>query len=201
MFLLGAILLAAGFAQADIICNFTSGNESWTSNITGQARGWADSVGSGTPKGSYRVFNDNTSAAWYFVAPAKFLGDKSGFYGGKLIYEVRISNPSSTGNNPFVILSGNGVSLGWYSSVLPGNSTWTEYAANFIETAGWLNMASGSAATQAQMRSVLAGLDSVQIRGEFSSGNDGYIDNVVMAIPEPVTVMLTGLGLLLIRRK
>ncbi len=176
---------------------FANDADEWS--IANDSGGWVAT--GGNPLG-YLAGSDSGGAtgstAWYFSAPDKFLGDQSAFDGGTLSYDLQQSDNAPTLTDlPWVILRGNGVTLVYDAgaSALPGTD-WTPFAVPLDANApGWYiaddacwtfsivsldvcNFA-GAAPTPAQFASVLANLDTLLIRGEYSVTLDsGGLDNV-----------------------
>lgn len=134
----------------------------------------------GNPGGYLEAVDQTTGEIWYFLAPEKFVGDKSAFYGGSLAFELKI-NAAGAINEPDIILEGGGLTLVFDTPNNPGVE-WTGYGVALDDAAGWrVGALGGALATEAEMRAVLGDLDRLLIRGEFRSGSDtGGIDSVVM---------------------
>jgi hypothetical protein len=161
----------------------------------------------GNPSGYINATDLTVGGIWFWEAPAKFLGDKSGAYGFPLTYELRMRGSGPLFNYSDVILDGGGLSLHLVRTPpVPGNIAWTSYSALLSEAEDWrIGSAAGAAATQSQVQAVLASLTRLRIRGEFISGSDnGDIDNVVLnGVPEPdsLVVALFSLTLLFKRQR
>ncbi|QKY21036.1 hypothetical protein B4589_011855 [Halolamina sp. CBA1230] len=165
---------------------FDEDDDGW--KITGDAQGGASvpdyEPSAGNPAPSISATDDVQGGTWYFEAPGKFLGGKSGFYGGTLSFDLmqEFSGSPSQFDNDDITLSGGGLTLTYDTAQNPGNGTsgnWTSYNVTLDESDNW--MVSGSAATQTEIETVLADLTELRIRGEYRSGSDkGYLDNVSM---------------------
>lgn len=142
----------------------------------------------GNPGGYLEAIDFATGGNWYYVAPVKFLGDKSAFYGGTLSYDLQQSSLSSQFDNDDIIMTGAGITLA-LDLTHPG-TTWTSYDVALSTDADWrIGNEDGVVATQAQIQAVLADLGSLHIRGEFVNGADtGGLDNVVMQADTNVTL-------------
>ncbi|MGB0384154.1 MAG: Ig-like domain-containing protein [Ardenticatenaceae bacterium] len=168
---------------------FDANNEGWT--IAGGASGPSYSPTGGNPDG-YISASDAPGDYWYWQAPAKFLGDLSSAYKGKLSFDLRQSKTSDQFDLEDIILVGGGLTLVYDTPVNPG-TTWTSYTVPLDETAGWKkDTLNGSAATQAEMLAVLSSLTTLRIRGEYAGGADtGDLDNVVLVGSNGVSVSPT----------
>jgi len=167
-----------------ISSTFDAGIEGWTLfndaiNLTHLASG-------GNPGGFIQATDQGLGTYWAWQAPAKFLGDQSSSYGATLGFDL-IQTPvtNQIAANDELILIGNGVTLR-YDLVNPASS-WTSYAVSLTEAAGWIDVATGLAPSQATMQSVLANLTTLSIRGEYNGagGDVGSLDNVVLGNAQP----------------
>lgn len=199
------ILLAIGasqsFAAVLISSNFDNpvdGADGWT--VAGDGSAPAYLVGGGNPGGYISTTDQATGSVVYWVAPAKFLGDQSSAFGGRLTFDLRQSTTENqftiTTANPLVRLIGNGVVLSLLGTG-PG-TTFTPYAADLSSAGGWIS--GGVVATDAQIQNVLSNLTSVSIRAEFAAigGDVDDLDNVALhssEIPEPLSIGLVALGM------
>lgn len=141
---------------------------------------------------------DDVGSPFYFVAPAKFLGDKSVYYGGTLSFKMTMhdrAQPSASwyDNPEDVILTGAGLTLVLDKGARPHRSsvdvtTWSEYVLDLSTDAGWrVGSSTGALATEAQIRAVLADLTDLRIRGEHMYGTERtLIDDITLASPETV---------------
>lgn len=118
----------------------------------------------GNPDGLISAKDDVTGGVWYFVAPAKYLGDNASIAGKALKFDLKVDKVPT---NPFpdidVKLIGGGVTLVFDT---PNNPTeqWTSYTVPL---------------TAADMTTVLKDTTALWIRGEFNEGPDtGSLDNV-----------------------
>jgi gliding motility-associated-like protein len=176
--------------QAQIISTFDGDDEGWTAidNETGPAPTYLTT--GGNPDGFIRVEDGVGGTATYFVAPEKFYGNRSAFYGGTLEFDLQVyvtANSSTAG----VRLTGGGLVLARLLPELPDVSpAWTSYSFVLDETEGWrLNSPTGSVATQTDIQTVLNSLTALQINGEYSTsaGDEGGLDNVILtpaSLPE-----------------
>lgn len=160
---------------------FVSDADGWV--ISGDAQSTSvkpDFSGTGgNPDGLISAKDDVTGGVWFFVAPAKYLGDNSSIAGKALKFDLKVDKVPT---NPFpdidVKLIGGGVTLVFDT---PNNPTeqWTSYTVP-LTAAGWkVGKLSGAAATDADMTTVLKDTTALWIRGEFNEGPDtGSLDNV-----------------------
>lgn len=150
----------------------------------------------GNPGGHLQMV-DPSGNAWYWYAPAAFLGNQAGAYGGKLSYQLKATGGTALFSQEDVILVGGGITL-VRGNLAPPGPAFATYNLNLSE-AGWTrNNMLGAAATAADMQAVLSNLTHIYIRGEYHGDTDtGYLDNVVLtsappaaAVPEPSSVLL-----------
>lgn len=175
------VFLAPGFVHSQE-SRFDTGDEGW------RAAGDPESViptwfhTGGNPDGWVRTIDASTGGTWQWVAPAKFLGNKCTAYGTYLRFDLTASATAPNPNRPDVTLIGGNTTLVFNTPNDPA-TTWTHYDVLLRENAGWrVGNVNGAVPTQAQFRTVLSNLTTLQIRGEFlSSGDDrGGLDNVVL---------------------
>lgn len=172
------------FALTAQISTFDTDNEEWRAigDPVSNTANWAPT--GGNPDGHISVTDASTGGTWYFVAPAKFLGNKCDAYGKYLRYDQRTSDTTAQqqyGGRPDIQLIGGGITLIFDNAYNPG-LIWTHYDVLLREDAGWhLNSLSGPVPTQTQFRTVLSNLGALQIRGEYRASADiGSLDNVLI---------------------
>jgi hypothetical protein len=202
VFLSACVLILATLSTASgaiiAFSNFNTNAEGWTTFGDGSTVLW-NSTG-GNPGGHISATDNLQGDTWFFVAPAKFLGNASAAYGEFLSFDLRQSVTTSQYNDRDVILIGGGIALFYDTPVNPASLTFTSYSIPLVAAAGWRSGSfSGPAATEAEMETALGGLTALRIRGEYSGGLDvGYLDNVVLGgnptVPEPTSFMMFGAG-------
>ena len=165
----------------DIISSFFDvDGEGWT--VFGDADGPFYEATDGNPGGHIRVDDQVTGISWFFNAPAKFLGDISRFYNGRLSFDLRqapTNDQFPTGND--VDLIGAGLRLFIETGYNP-LTDWTRYSITILrEDAGWIVDGEDRPPTRTEFLAVLADLQELRIRGEYQVGTDtGRLDNVVL---------------------
>jgi Ca2+-binding RTX toxin-like protein len=155
----------------------------------------------GNPGGHAEAVDFSTGAVWYFVAPAAFLGNRKGFYGGELAFALKQSSTASQFDDADVVLAGAGRTLVFDTPANPGTG-WTGYSVSLTDSAGWkVGSLSGAAATRADLEAVLGSLQALHIRGEFVVGPDtGGLDSVSLtAAPARVYLLSDPVDQTLIR--
>ncbi len=208
----GSVTPSQGSCSANgqtIVCNL--GNVAVSpivsSTFTADADGWTLTNGAetspnpvydpanGNPDGHIYGIDSGASGVFYFVAPTKFLGNKSVAYGGMLNFDLR----AETGGcgNPYsyddILLSGSGVTL--IHAITTPPTSWTSYSLTLDENSGWENSATGQPPTQAEMITVLSNLTEWRIRGEYYASStyrdSGYLDNVMIIPKQTITLVVT----------
>ncbi len=142
----------------------------------------------GNPGGYVTMFDVSGSAEPHFVAPAKFLGNDSAYYGGALAFDLIDNLGIQTPEPNFVELVGNGHTLFYTDSIVGPPNTWTSYSIILAPSADWRfdNLASGSIPTVAQFQSVLSNLQELNIEADLANGGDtGGLDNVRLSPSGP----------------
>jgi hypothetical protein len=192
----GPLPAAPGPAPLDplkIHSDFETDTEGWT--VTGDAQRTSvkpDYSGQGgNPGGLISAKDDVTGGTFYFVAPEKYLGDKSSSYGGHLSFDLKTSSLQAPFKAYGVMLSGAGYTV---IATLPYDpepvNSWRTYVIALDPSAGWklvpnISVPAEADFTQAQqasereLRAVLGALTTLRIRGEYNTGPDtGSLDNV-----------------------
>lgn len=107
-----------------------------------------------------------------FLAPAPYLGNKSGTYGGALSFDLKTTEGVNLHPRWDLRLHGAGQGL-YFDLPDPQVGVWTPRLARLTADAGWrVGSPDGPAATEADLRSVLADLKAIVINGEFHHGSD-----------------------------
>lgn len=193
--------LSATAAFAGAASTFDTNDEGW--KLSGDSTTSIPSfIAAGGNPGGYIHGTDVTiGGVWYWLAPAKFLGNNSTSYGQTLSFDLRMRGSGPLFDAADLVLAGGGVTLVYDFATFPGTPAWTHYSVNLAETAGWrVSTLGGALATKAQVQTVLGATTELRIRGEFITGSDnGDLDNVILtAVPEPESyaMLLAGLGIL-----
>ncbi|MCC7374764.1 MAG: hypothetical protein IT581_08910 [Verrucomicrobiales bacterium] len=115
----------------------------------------------------------------WFQAPAKFLGDKSQAYGGRLEYDYKQNKSGGAGLGFAIRLYSGGLILGSFGGKQP--PTTFEHVTHILdEKSGWYNRGTGKLASREEMIRVLSHLDLIEIRADFTTATDNvaWLDNV-----------------------
>lgn len=138
----------------------------------------------GQQNGVLYGIDDATGGTWFFNAPVRYLGDKSAYHGGTLSFDLKVGGDQTGPYDWYdVYLTGaNGHELFLDLDHKPGYA-WTSYTVPLDASADWRwESMAGRQATDAEIAMVLADLEGLSIRGEYSDGADkGYLDNVALA--------------------
>jgi len=134
----------------------------------------------GNPGGHVLAHDNAVGGVWYWVAPAKFLGNRSASYGKTLSFDLTQSRTDFQFEDSDVILEGETTTLVFKLPKHPA-TTWTSYKIPLTASTGWKVKATGKEANEDEMKAVLKSLKRLWIRGEYRDGDDtGQLDNVVM---------------------
>ncbi|MEM0984411.1 MAG: laminin B domain-containing protein [Planctomycetota bacterium] len=204
-----AALAATAFtAGAQVTSTFDTDADGWSTINDTSSFGFDALVGN--PAGSIVGVDRASGAIWYFAAPSKFLGNQSAALGGTLSWDILglTGSQSLGGTNADVFLSSGGTLIGIDLGFNPNTTDFTNYSVDLSFDAGWEFVSStngntnGNAVDAATFASVLANLDGLFIRGEYTTGSDSSaLDNVVLT-PAPAGAMaFAGVGLLAARRR
>ncbi len=166
--------------------NDHSGNETLTYFSTNGSSGGYVSWGEGQSDG----------ARTYFVAPAKFLGDRHAAYNGLLAFSLRRNGTNGTVVAfDDIFLASSNLLLALIFPTNPPAGVWTPYEIPLNENVGWINRTSQRLATKEDMRAVLKDITRLWIRAEYISGGDTCgLDAVAIhaRLPGPVQPVLAG---------
>lgn len=195
-----AAALVVGFARpllAQVSSTFAVNAEGWTTpNDADGTIGY--SATGGNPNGF--VFGSPSSIVlgattvyvpYTFDAPNTFIGNKSAYLNGTLRFDLQSSTTGASAQRAEVILTDvTGVSLYYFPTTPfqpPSGPAWQTYSVSLSATLGFwktTNSATGTAATQAQILSVLTSLNTLSIRGLHRDANiTSRLDNVTLTPP------------------
>jgi gliding motility-associated-like protein len=179
-------LLCTKLSAQTITSNFNTNTEGWQTFDTplGTVTGATYRATGGNPSGHISAKDATPLSTMYFVAPAKFLGNKSWAYGNSLSFDLKIETGTFYSEDD-VIMEGNGIVLA-YDFNNP-NTSWTTFTCPLNENAGWrVGNRNGTAATKAQLQNVLCNITKIWIRAEFFSNlfvqDESFLDNVSLGI-------------------
>ncbi|MCX6250951.1 MAG: T9SS type A sorting domain-containing protein [Bacteroidetes bacterium] len=182
-----SLLLGTSITRGQsVYSDFLSDNEGWV--IAGTQGDYQPdyNLTGGNPGGYISGSNALDAGLWVFVAPSKFLGDKSGAYNHSLSFDLLLDISDPQFDDADVTLIGSGFQL---VCDLPHDSisTWQSFLIILNENAGWhISTLSGAAPSHDLMINVLSNLSHLEIRGKFSNGTgSGSIDNVYLSVSFP----------------
>lgn len=166
----------------DVRSTFGTGSDGW--KVTGGDFDGLNDPQWNIDEGYIKVTGDT---GWYWVAPEKFYGDFSAAYGKTFSFDQfgeknQVYTPfgSHSDKREWVIITGGGYSL--YYTTLHTSRTFTNYSVRFLETDDWFDESTNNHATKAQILAVLKNLSQIKIRGVFTNGGFGGLDNVVLKV-------------------
>jgi hypothetical protein len=197
------LAIAAGANAAPIVSStFDTGDEGWIvgSFLTPSGPTTTPTYVStgGNPDG---YLHADDFAAWSaYHAPAKFRGDLSAAYGAVLSFDIRIPGVDPMTYSA-VILSDGTTTLQYRGNPTPGG--WYRYLIPLVASAGWQHSTDGkspgAAATEAELQAVLSNIQFLHINADWLTGMDyADLDNVIIANPEPSTMLLCGTVILVL---
>lgn len=186
-------LAAAETADTTINSWFSSDADAWT--LDGDAGSPEYVETGGNPGGHICADDDVAGNAWYFDAPAKFLGDRSAAYGGNLQFDLKQSSTSDQFQNHDVVLRDGSRAIVYdfgNASEHPGTD-WTHYSVPLDASAAGWTWESDEPVTAGGFEEVLGNLTALRIRGEYVSGSDrGCLDNVQLPASDAGEVVDAG---------
>ena len=179
---------------AIISSTFDTDAEGWTVSSNGTSTTPDYMASGGNTGGMIQDTDAQSGVAWFFDAPAKFLGDQSDQFNRSLSFDIRHTGSGTLFAANDIRLIGGGVTLLRDFATNPAVGDWTTYSTFLNADAPWKHSTSGLDATNSEIQTVLSSLTAIQFRGEYLAGaigsDTGRLDNVVMgahsaAIPEP----------------
>ncbi|MCE9636716.1 MAG: hypothetical protein K8T90_13515 [Planctomycetes bacterium] len=182
---LAASASAAGLTTAqsstfDADADADADADGWT--ILGEAQGPVYHA-TGGKQGGYISATDppGSSGTSYWRAPAKFVGNQSQAFNGKLSYDIRDIGPGRTFADPDVSVQGGGVVLEFRQRKRPKGKAWAHFNVTLTGKRGWVDASTGRKATAQKMQTALSSLNVLLIRGEYRTGQETFdIDNVLL---------------------
>lgn len=190
----GALGGAAFPARADLQSRFAAGAEGWVAvDYPFRASATAPrttgtlpfDAANGNPAGSVRLADVFAESG--IAAPAAWLGNRTGSYGGTLTYDIFLRYTDGVAY-PAVVLASPVRSL-YYDAPSPPVGAWQSRTVPLTE-AGWRIGGTTTAPTQAQFLEVLQALSGLYIYTEWNTGaDDTNVDNIVLtagATPAPL---------------
>jgi len=183
---LAALSFVAGPATADLVYTFDSSDQGWSTINDTSFFGFDGSIGN--PPGAIRAIDQAAGFHWCFSAPVADLGDLSSLFGRNISYQILgITGAHNTfTTRAAVIITGAGLRIGVASPITPAAGQWVSWNLPVNADGAWRIVASmteaslsSTVATEQQIRDVLANVDGLFIRGEYTNGADSSaLDNV-----------------------
>jgi alkaline phosphatase D len=135
----------------------------------------------GRPGGYISNEDEGVGETWYFRAPARVLEQLALAERGTLSYRLRQSSTDAGFVDDDVVITGPAGRLSYRFGTAPGTD-WTEFSVELSAASGW-RWNWSEPATAEQMGSVLARPTSLEIRGEYRTGDDvGGLDSFALIV-------------------
>ena len=179
-----------GFVAFAVVVHAQTGRVLVTHEFTESAEGWQISSDSGAiapifsatgghPGGCITGVDEQLGETWYFHAPASVLRQLPSAVNGTISYSIKQSDPIASLIDDDVVIRGPAGRLSYRFRTQPG-TVWTDFSVQLSASAGW-TWNWNRPATQAQIESVLAQPNLLEIRGEYVTGPDeGSLDNFLL---------------------
>lgn len=159
---------------------FDADDEGWWTLRDTNPPAWANSTGN--PGGCFTVSDLADGVEWRYLAPAKFLGDRTVLLGSILEFDLRatpVAQPDPSEGLRMVNVTGSELTLQFAAESNPADNGWTHFAVPLQPSAQWSRTSDGQVPTMQDFADVFGSLSELTIRGEFYSGVDeGLLDNV-----------------------
>jgi hypothetical protein len=162
-------------AQSDLVSPFDTTSENWrastgTATLTWQASG-------GLPDGHLRGTGPSGTNSWYFVSPASWSGDWSGYKVLKFDFSIPSRHYPDAGQAGMVVIVGtNGQQMTWTASTPLW--TWTHYEVDLSSDAFGVS--------QTVFDGIMTNVSELRILAEFSTSTETVgLDNVLVTATPP----------------
>lgn len=182
-----AVFAAVAAAATPLVASrFNVNGEGWL--VAGDATSATPTyvAGGGNPGGYLSSTDSAVGGVTYWVAPAKFRGNKSAAYDGFLTFDLRQSATDTQFDTNDVVIAGDGLTLAHDTAVNPAAApAWTNYRVR-LRASQFADVTSGTPepATKRDVQRVLGSITSLQIRAEYRTGPDtDDLDNVRLLPP------------------
>lgn len=154
----------------------------------------------GQPAPCLSAVDDTVGGVWYWVAPLKYLGDRSDYVGGTLSFSLRQSRSDNQFNAVDVAVlaeGGGGLVYDVGGTDTHPATDWSTYEVPLAAVDGWRynpdgtqfvevrsDYANQDPADESTFREVFGQVKGLYVRGEYVSGSDtGWLDGVAMRPP------------------
>lgn len=163
---------------------FEVDDDGWTLSNNGDGTKPQFNTQGGNPGGNICGADLKDGDIWYFVAPARYLGNVSAAWGKRLTFDLKQGTIYNQIRGRDVVLNGGGLSIALNFRFAPGLD-WTPYSFRFDADQGWVldePGGMGPAASESDIKTVLGALTSLRVRGEFFDGpsDSACLDNVYL---------------------
>lgn len=185
---LSAILGITGSSSP--VSTFDKNNDGWTlgtyasSDFTGAYRSFGKAAWmpkGGNPGGCAYCNDVESDTDTFFVAPKKFLGTQSAYYGGNLSYDLNDTDGAESNQTAAVVLKGGGLTICYASKQLPATkpNKFTHFSIPLREKGWSKDKYHGTNVSAADFKRILSNVTELSIRSEYHSGpEDNHLDNV-----------------------
>jgi hypothetical protein len=175
------------------VSTFDSDRDGWW--MVGDATPTHDAA-SGNPGGCFFAEETGTGNEDSYIAPCKFLGDRSSMIGKTLLLDLRVSPlQDDYADESFVRISNGVIELGYVEPMPITGNVWRRHAIPLVPSPGWKRLSTDQQATPAEFAAVFGAIERFLVRGEYRSGPEtGWIDNVRLGVCDPSAFASTGTG-------
>jgi len=179
------IFVSLGSSQ-NLTSTFDSEDEEWGS-AGGANVSWMEQ--GGNPGGFLLGEDTEKNSTWYYVSPESWSGNWTTHIGDNLSFDIRLIDEDDCANlnfdNILNIYDLNGSSVAWPGSTVPWpkepvRGIWTHYEIALVPSSFGVN--------ESEFLAIMARVENISIRGEYSDGRDlEGLDNVIVAPPRTHT--------------
>ena len=159
--------------------DFTTSAQGWS--ISGDSRTAPPvfNASGGQPGGCITGVDEALGETWYFHAPIAVVQQLPSALNGTMSFSFKQSGTAVSLIDDDIVITGPAGRLSYRFPTGPG-TVWRDYSVRLSVSEGW-TWNWNAPATEAQLKSVLAGATRLEIRGEYVTGDDeGSLDNFVL---------------------
>jgi len=144
----------------------------------------------GSPGGFISAADPSTNA-YFFQAPAAYLGNRSEYVGGALTFEITTSHNNWEGDRIVVLVGDNGKVVVAPIAQPPVANTWLAYSVPLTASSFLKNNLQGTGVNAAELAAVMGDLEAIYVPAEFATPaiETTGLDSVSL-VPEPASLLL-----------
>ncbi|GHM99829.1 hypothetical protein WSM22_13190 [Cytophagales bacterium WSM2-2] len=180
--------LVSSGVNAQVTSDFATSADGWVylDGGTGSNASPTYSTSGGNPTGNISFTQASGALGFYWIAPAKFLGNLSSSYNKNLSFDLKVSTAGTDNSIGDIIVTSAsaGITLYYQLPAKPAAGAWSPYTVQLNESQWHNGCVACSAPTQVQMKQTLQNVSKIQIRAKYVGASAGpytsQLDNVTL---------------------